>query len=125
MLNVILRAVTAHKTVHVEVNDQLVAAQRAATLLGVTLPSVYAWQDRGLLPSVMVGTRRMLALADVLAYRDGSAERDAFLAVCPNSVVDSELTSAEQQLFAPSGVSLAKAFARIDNAAESSAKTGA
>ncbi|MGQ0744314.1 MAG: helix-turn-helix domain-containing protein [Acidimicrobiales bacterium] len=49
--------------------------EQAATVLGVSRPTVVRLVGSGKIPARMVGTHRRLALADVLAYREASAGR--------------------------------------------------
>lgn len=49
--------------------------EQAAAVLGVSRPTVIRMVETGKLPVQMVGTHRRLPLADVIAYRDGAAER--------------------------------------------------
>lgn len=49
--------------------EELTTGQ-AAELLGVSRPTVVAWIDAGKIPSRRAGTRRKLALKDILAYRE-------------------------------------------------------
>lgn len=65
-------------TVHLAVDDDVVTADRAAGLLGVSRPTIYFWQDQGRLGRVQVGSRRMVPLADVLSLKDCRAESTAW-----------------------------------------------
>lgn len=49
--------------------------EQAATVLGVSRPTVVRMIEAGKLPARMVGTHRRLALGDVLAYRELSTKR--------------------------------------------------
>lgn len=72
-----LAAIHSGATVHLAVDEDLVTAERAAQLLGVSRPAVYIWQDRGLLRRVSVGNKRMVPLADVLRLRTENEESRA------------------------------------------------
>lgn len=49
--------------------------EQAAAVLGVSRPTVVRLIDTGKLPARMVGTHRRVALGDVLAHRQASAQR--------------------------------------------------
>lgn len=49
--------------------------EQAAAVLGVSRPTVIRLVEAGNLPARMVGTHRRLALGDVLAYREASANK--------------------------------------------------
>lgn len=49
--------------------------EQAAAVLGVSRPTVVRLVESGKLPARLVGTHRRLALRDVLAYREASAEK--------------------------------------------------
>lgn len=57
--------VAAEKVAHLEFDEEFVAPERAAELLHVSRPTVYAWQDRGRLGKVERGSKRMVPLEDV------------------------------------------------------------
>lgn len=52
-----------------------ITTEQAATVLGVSRPTVVRMIEAGKLPARMVGTHRRLTLSDVLAYRTVSAAR--------------------------------------------------
>lgn len=49
--------------------------EQAAAILGVSRPTVVRLVEAGKLPARLVGTHRRLALGDVLAYREITAEK--------------------------------------------------
>lgn len=49
--------------------------EQAAAILGVSRPTVVRLVDAGKLPARLVGTHRRLALGDVLAHRETTAEK--------------------------------------------------
>lgn len=59
----------------VEVTPELVTPDEAAELLGVSRPTVYAWQDSGVLGNLARGNRRMVPIVDIDAVRDAAASR--------------------------------------------------
>ena len=68
-----------HK-VSVIADDEMLTTQAAAERLNVSRQYVVRLVDRGMLPSIRVGTHRRLRLADVLAYKiQRDADRDAAL----------------------------------------------
>lgn len=75
-LSELIRQSVLHELVaHVEIDEQLVAPERAAELLGVTRPTIYAWQDRGKLGRVEHANQRSVPLADVEALREAREAR--------------------------------------------------
>lgn len=52
-----------------------VSTEQAATVLGVSRPTVVRMIDSGRLPAHMVGTHRRVQLRDLLALRDETAKR--------------------------------------------------
>jgi excisionase family DNA binding protein len=57
------------KVAHLEMDETLVPPERAAELLGVSRPTIYAWQNRGRIGQVDIGGKRMVPLADVEAIK--------------------------------------------------------
>ena len=57
------------KVAHLEMDESLVPPERAAELLGVSRPTIYAWQNRGRIGQVDIGGKRMVPLADVEAIK--------------------------------------------------------
>lgn len=51
--------------------------EQAASLLGVSRPTVVRMIDEGKLPARMVGTHRRVTLSDVIAYREESSRRQS------------------------------------------------
>ena len=66
----------AGRRARVEIAPELLTPEEAAQLLGVTRPTVYAWQDAGALDRVDRGNRRMVPLADVEMLLAARRERD-------------------------------------------------
>jgi excisionase family DNA binding protein len=58
------------KVAHVELDEELVSAERAAELLGVSRPTIYTWQDRGRLGRADIGAKRKVPLKDVERLRN-------------------------------------------------------
>jgi len=54
---------------HLELDAEVVSPDRAAELLGVSRPTIYAWQNRGRLGQIDMGGKRMVPLADVEAIK--------------------------------------------------------
>lgn len=71
----VLRALHAGKVVHIDADEEVVSAERAAELLGVSRPTVYAWQDRGLLAREGQSAKRMVPLADINRYQRERVDR--------------------------------------------------
>lgn len=72
-----LHAAAAAKVAHLEVDEELVTPERAAELLDVTRPTIYAWQNRNLLGRVNQGNSRMVPLEDVLERKRKQQARPA------------------------------------------------
>lgn len=98
-----LRAgLAANKVAHVELDDELVSAERAAELLGVSRPTIYTWQDRGRLGRTDVGAKRKVPLKDVERLRN-SRTRNAVLtdiAGEPDTTLTDEEAAALRDLLA-------------------------
>ncbi len=75
LIELVRRSVADDLIAHVEVDEEFVSPGRAAELLGVSRPTVYAWQDRGLLGRADRSNRRSVPLADVAAMRVIRAQR--------------------------------------------------
>lgn len=56
----------------------LISPETAAQLLGVSVPTVHSWQDRGLLAHVDQANGRMVPTADIDRYLAERAERAAW-----------------------------------------------
>ena len=67
LLNVLLSSGLAHRRAQLVVDSEYVSAQTAAVMLGVSRPTVYKWQDNGLLGLEQVGNRRRVPLDDIAA----------------------------------------------------------
>jgi len=63
------------KVAHLELDEELVSPERAAELLGVSRPTIYAWQSRGRIGQVDVGGKRMVPLADIEAIKGSVMHR--------------------------------------------------
>jgi excisionase family DNA binding protein len=85
----VLSALGDGKVVHVDIEEPLVSPERAAEMLGVSRPTIYAWQDRGRLERVDQGNRRMVPAVDIERYKLEQQERAAW-----RSSID--VTGAEQ-----------------------------
>lgn len=73
LVEFMLRSLYEGRVVHVDAEDELLSPGRAAELLEVTRPTVYRWQDAGLLPVVMKGRVRAVpaeAALELKAVRD-------------------------------------------------------
>ena len=79
MLDQIVDGIRARKVVHVEFDDALVTPQRAGEMLGVSRPTIYSWQDAGLLPTVRQGSRRLVPIESVLDRLHGSTSVESVL----------------------------------------------
>lgn len=66
----VARAVTQGHSADVTVLPKQITTGQAADLLGVSRPTVVQLIERGELPATRVGSRRRLATADVLAFRE-------------------------------------------------------
>lgn len=75
LLRVLLEGGLAGCRARVEVTPELVTPEEAAKLLGVTRPTVYAWQKAGVLGQIAHGNRRMVPVADVDAVRAAAVQR--------------------------------------------------
>lgn len=56
-------------------SPQDITTEQAATILGVSRPTVIRLVENGRLPARMVGTHRRLTLTEVLAYRETSSAK--------------------------------------------------
>lgn len=74
----LLAALDQGKVVHVDIDEPLVSAERAAELIGVTRPTIYAWQDRNLIARVDQGSRRMVPVSDIERFQRDQQERAAW-----------------------------------------------
>ena len=54
---------------HLESDDEYVSAERAAGLLQVSRPTIYAWQDSGKLSVLERNGRRLVPLVDILKMK--------------------------------------------------------
>lgn len=94
-------ALDAGKVVHFDVEEALVSAERAAEMLGVSRPTVYAWQDRGRLARVDQANRRMVPTTDIERYLREQQERQAWRAsVMEAAEPDEQTVAAAQRTFA-------------------------
>lgn|GEM_PF-1743253 len=76
MINALVVDDLAGRRARVEIVPELLTAEEAAQLLGVTRPTVYAWQDSGALDRVDRGNRRMVPLGDVETLLAARANRE-------------------------------------------------
>lgn len=76
----LLAALDQGKVVHIDVDEPLVSPERAGELLGVSRPTVYAWQDRDIIARVDQGSRRMVPLSDIERYQRDQEARAAWRA---------------------------------------------
>ena len=76
MINALVVEDLAGRRARVEIVPELLTAEEAAQLLGVTRPTVYAWQDSGALDRVDQGNRRMVPLSDVETLLAARAARE-------------------------------------------------
>ena len=74
LAEVLEAAADGERALVVRAPDNLTTEQ-AAGVLGVSRPTVVRLVEAGKLPARMAGTHRRLALGDVLAYREASAQR--------------------------------------------------
>jgi len=111
-VNDLLAGLNAGKIGHVDLDEELLSPERAGELLGITRPTVYAWQDRGLIERVDRGGKRLVPLASVIQYREQQQQRRAFAATLAAASDPSEERAVEA----------AKTFAnKVDLGASSSA----
>ncbi len=84
---------------HLELDEETVSAERAASLLGVTRPTIYTWQDRGRIGRLDVGSKRMVPLADVEAIKNSVMHRltEAARQRIDIEAPDEQLTSEDMQ----------------------------
>ncbi|GAA1989610.1 hypothetical protein GCM10009718_29010 [Isoptericola halotolerans] len=68
-------AMAAGKAVTISLQEPQLTTQQAADLLGVSRPTVVRLVESGELSAERVGSRRRLALGDVLAYREKRRRR--------------------------------------------------
>lgn len=68
-MNALLADGLRDRRARLEIVADLVTAEAAARLLGVSRPTVYAWQDSGTLGQIMQGNRRMVPLEDIHRVR--------------------------------------------------------
>lgn len=78
LFDALLTGLREGKTAHLELDEALVSPERAAELLGVSRPTIYAWQDRGRLGRHAQGSRRMVPLADIRHQLESPARAAAF-----------------------------------------------
>lgn len=67
VLNLLLGSGLASRRAHVVVDTEWVSPEVAASILGVSRPTVYKWLDAGVLDSIYVGTHRRVPREDVEA----------------------------------------------------------
>lgn len=79
-VNDLLAGLNAGKVGHVDLDEELLPPERAGALLGITRPTVYAWQDRGLIERVDRGGKRLVPMTSVLLYKEQQQQRRAFAA---------------------------------------------
>jgi predicted DNA-binding transcriptional regulator AlpA len=60
-----VQAIKQGKSAHIEIDEDLVTAERAGEILGVSRQTIYNWQDKGRLRKIMQGCRRMTSSAEV------------------------------------------------------------
>ena len=68
------------KVAHLEMDEEMISAERAAELMGVTRPTIYTWQDRGRIGRTDVGAKRMVPLADVEKLKNSEVRQATFAA---------------------------------------------
>lgn len=77
VLNVLLADGLAHQRARLTVDSELVSAERAADMLGVSRPTIYKWQDQGVLGLHQVGSHRRVPREDVEALLEARRTREA------------------------------------------------
>ena len=75
MINTLVVDDLAGRRARVEIVPELLTPDEAATMLGVTRPTVYAWQDSGALDRVDQANRRLVPLSDVEELLAARVER--------------------------------------------------
>ncbi|MCL2090956.1 MAG: helix-turn-helix domain-containing protein [Micrococcales bacterium] len=76
MINALVVEDLAGRRARVEIVPELLTPEEAAQLLGVSRPTVYAWQDSGALDRVDQGNRRMVRLSEVETLLAARADRE-------------------------------------------------
>jgi excisionase family DNA binding protein len=106
LLNVSLSAIREGLVPHLELDEECVSAERAAELLGVSRPTIYAWQDREILSRVTRGNRRLVPLESVTAYLAAAKEREQFaaaVAATPDTLDGVTVSEDTRRKFVPNG----------------------
>ena len=125
LLNVSLSAIGEGLVPHLELDEKCVSAERAAELLGVSRPTVYAWQDRKILSRVTRGNRRLVPLESVTAYLAATKERDQFaaaVAAAPDTLGDVLVSNDARGKLEPNGA-VADAVSSIKRAVSETSNT--
>jgi hypothetical protein len=68
-----VQAIKQGKSAHIEIDEDLVTAERAGEILGVSRQTIYNWQDKGRLRKIMQGCRRMTSSAEVREKKEPAA----------------------------------------------------
>jgi excisionase family DNA binding protein len=76
-INTVLTGDLTHARAIVEVVPELISAQTAAQMLGVSRPTVYKMMDCNVLLPARVGAKRLVRVDDVIAVKRARAARSA------------------------------------------------